>query len=110
MRWPITKKGAIIMILTNDRKSYINVFHVKFDPKLSVVLIGRLRQTHFIGRPGTKTWKADFIGRNLNELSDRLNGSEKGQIIGTMDKLNGVENREISDLQSRWEQIIRRLP
>ena len=87
------------MILTNDRASYISVFKAEFKPTLSVEHIGRIEQL-----PDGQ-WSIRFIGRNIIELSDLLNGSEKRQVIGTLDKLNEFGPRRQSDMRRRWNHI-----
>lgn len=99
------------MILFNERATYINILHIHMKPELSVENIGCIRQTHFIGR-STYTWSPKFIGRNLNDLSDSLDDSEKRQIIGMVDKLNGhiigpTDNDCCSDnLSERWKKML----
>jgi len=99
------------MILFSERATYINILHVHMKPELSVENIGCIRQTHFIGC-SAKTWKVAFIGRNLIDLSDSLDDSEKRQIIGMVEKLNGhiigqTEDDCCSDnFAQRWKKLL----
>lgn len=94
------------MILTNDRASYISVFKIEFKPTLSVERIGEMRRLP--DHEGVVLWRMEFIGRNRSVISDRLNDSEKRQVIRTLDKLNGFGPRMESDMRYQWDKIIGR--
>lgn len=89
------------MILLSERASYITVFKANFEPKISVVDIGEILRI-------SDVWKIHFTTRNLKYLSDHLYGSEKRQIIGMLDKLNGITGRDDRDMERRWNEIIGR--
>lgn len=48
-------------------------------------------------------WDQDRVGR---EVYRALDNSEKRQIIGMMDALNGLPVRPITEMKQRWEMII----
>jgi hypothetical protein len=91
------------MILFTERATYINMFRATMKPKLSVVHLGRIQKI-------SDVWQVRFTGRNWTYYTDLLNGSEKRQIIGMLDKLNQVTGRDQGDMRRRWEEVIRRLP
>jgi len=64
------------------------------------------RKPESIGRfqfVGEWLWDA---GRASLDIYRTLDHSEKRQIIGMMDALNGLPIRAISDMRRRWEEII----
>ena len=87
------------MIIAIERASYITIQRARFTPKLSVVQIGKLREI-------SDVWSVLFEGRNLQHYSDLLNGSEKRQIIGLLDKLNQTDYRAQEDMRRYWNKII----
>lgn len=95
------------MILAIDRAAYISIQHAQFKPTLSVVHIGEIRKLS-----GVRVWQMNFTGRNNEYFSDLLNDSEKRQIIGLLDKLNGNISDDptegLSDLRHHWNQVIGR--
>lgn len=92
------------MILFNDRATYITILHVHMTPELSVDNLGCIAYRRIIGQE-KGTWEADFTGRNWSALSDLLDGSEKRQIIGLLDKLNGLFIG-LEDPEAQWNDII----
>ncbi len=90
------------MILCSERYSYLGVFKCNFKPRLSVTRIGNMELSD-------GTWRMSFIGRNWEYYTDHLDHSEKRQIIGMLDKLNGITGREDDDMRRRWIEIIGRL-
>jgi hypothetical protein len=92
------------MILFSERATYINVFHAEFKPTISVQKIGKIRMDHRTWL--RRHWIVRFMGRNAEYFSDVLNGSEKRQIIGMLDKLNSITDRSLSDSARRWDEII----
>lgn len=95
------------MILFNERGTYINFFQIHFTPELSVNALGALRPSLLSDR----SWIACFTGRDLNIISDP---SEKRQIIGMLQKLNGNVTGPSDDdlrpdnIEREWAEIIRR--
>ena len=90
------------MIIFTERATYINVLHASFKPKLSVAHLGEIRRI-------SDVWQVRFTGRNWAYYTDLLSGSEKRQIIGMRDKLNGKAigpTDRSDDLRLRWNQII----
>ena len=59
--------------------------------------IGRLR------RVGEWLWDQNTVGR---EIYRTMENSEKRDLIGMIDALNGEIPRSISDMKRRWEEII----
>jgi hypothetical protein len=98
-----TNKGAIrTMILASERQTYLTLFRVHMMPKLSAEKVGTIKF-----RQGK--WYVDFTGRNWNHWSDTLDGSEKRQIIGLLDKLNEVHPyyyRPDDNMLARWNELI----
>lgn len=95
--------GSDNMILFTERSTYINVLIARFSPRLSTEYLGKIRRI-------SDVWEMQFSGRNWTYYTDLLNGSEKRQIIGMLDKLNGNVSddptEELPDLRQRWNQII----
>lgn len=88
------------MILFSERYNYLVVLKGNFNPELSVTIIGDVKLSD-------GTWRMSFIGRNWDYYTDYLDGHEKRQIIGMIDKLNGHLNRPQEQNRARWEEIIR---
>jgi len=92
------------MILMRDYGLYLSVFKCDWTdrrsnkPRLSADNIGQIVRCGDV-------WKMDFLGRDLT-FWDHLDGSEKRQIIGLLDKLNGIIGRPQSDMRRRWNEII----
>lgn len=90
------------MILFVERTTYINVLKAYFRPNLSVIHLGEIRRV-------SDVWQVRFCGRDWTYYTDLLNGSEKRQIIGMCDKLNGEvigPTDSPDDSRTRWNQII----
>lgn len=94
------------MILVNERAEYLRVFQCEFKPKLSVHEIGTIRKL-------SGMWALEIITSRMCLISDQLNGSEKRQIIGMLDKLNGITGPKMefdvyrtNDKSARWNEII----
>lgn len=97
------------MILFNERGTYINFFQIHFAPELSVNNLGAIRVSELSG----DEWVACFTGRStIDIISDLLDSSEKRQIIGMLQKLNGRftgpsdDDLRPDNIAKEWSKII----
>ena len=91
-----TLVGAIkTMILVSERADYLTVFRVHMRPKMSADKVGVIR-TH------NGQWRMEFTGTSYY-WDAYLDGSEKRQILGLLDKLNGTDYRtKNASAAKRW--------
>lgn len=90
------------MIMFTERATYINVLKANTKPTLSVVHLGKIRQV-------SDVWTMSFSGRDWTYYTDLLDGSEKRQIIGMLDKLNSKITEPpdtMKNLRLLWNKII----
>jgi hypothetical protein len=87
------------MIVFVHRATYIRVIRLESMGKPTDNL-GK------IFRIGRGEWIFDGCYRNQLFYETLLNGSEKRQIIGLLDNLNGIMGREPGDSLRRWREII----
>lgn len=91
------------MILFTDRTNYIRVFRTK-KGGAGVVNIGTI-----IKPDKDSQWIWDVTGIDFFRSwvgYQTLNNSERRQIIGLLDKLNGIDYRPQEHMRTRWNEII----
>lgn len=85
------------MILFYNRTKDIQVIRTKTD-RIPVVNYGTI-----LRRNGC-AWEWDAPNTSCLD-SDTVDDAEKREIIGMLDKLNDVQERDDSKMQSRWKEI-----
>jgi len=86
------------MILFTDRAEYIRCFRTTTDGFDNIGVIHKQNED--------MDWVIGFADKNWEHYETSLDGSEKRQIIGLLDKLNGIGYRNPDNMQARWVEII----
>lgn len=92
------------MILFTEHGACLSVYMAKFKPSFKADKVGTIMR---IESDNDCEWKIEFIGRNWTYYTDVLDNSEKRQIIGMLDKLEGRIYRNPRSYSDAWNKIIR---
>ena len=96
------------MIVFVHRATYIRVIRLKSmgRPTDNLGKLFRVSKGASEGITGRVEWVFDGCYRNGFAYETEMNHSEKRQLIGLLDNLNGVIGRPQEEYRTRWEQII----